>query len=79
MPRGANATTVQAAPLPSTASAPSEAAAEEDPSKRKVRTTPFYYGPDSDPTLWESVGQAVSQWDVATGRALAARDRKSVV
>lgn len=34
-------------------------------SERKIRTTPFYYGPDSDPTLWESVRDAVSQWDVA--------------
>jgi hypothetical protein len=39
-------------------------------SQRKVRTTPFYYGPDSDPTLWESVGQAVSQWDVALRHAV---------
>jgi hypothetical protein len=45
MPRGANATTVQAAPLPSTASAPSEAATEEDPSKRKVRTVGPTYLP----------------------------------
>jgi hypothetical protein len=37
---------------------------------RKVRTTPFYYGPDSDPTLWGSVGAAVGQWDVALRHAV---------
>jgi len=37
---------------------------------RKIRTTPFYYGPDSDPSLWESVGNAVSQWDVALRHAV---------
>ncbi len=45
MPRGANATAVQAAPLPSAAPAPSEAATEEDPSKRKVRTVGPTYLP----------------------------------
>jgi hypothetical protein len=39
-------------------------------SKRAIRTTPFYYGPDSDPTLWESVRDAVSQWDVALRHAV---------
>ena len=37
---------------------------------RKIRTTPFYYGLDSDPTLWESVGDAVKQWDVALRHAV---------
>jgi hypothetical protein len=37
---------------------------------RQIRTTPFYYGPDSDPTLWESVRDAVSQWDVALRHAV---------
>lgn len=39
-------------------------------SKRQLRTTPFYYGPDSDPTLWESVRDAVSQWDVSLRHAV---------
>jgi hypothetical protein len=39
-------------------------------SQRKIRTTPFYYGLDSDPKLWESVGAAVSQWDVALRHAV---------
>lgn len=38
--------------------------------KREIRTTPFYYGPDSDPTLWSSVRDAVSQWDVALRHAV---------
>lgn len=37
---------------------------------RQIRTTPFYYGPDSDPTLWESVRDAVAQWDVALRHAV---------
>ena len=45
MPRGAGATAVQTAPLPSTTPAPSEAATEEDPSKRKVRTVGPTYLP----------------------------------
>src|SRR5207253_1000714 len=39
-------------------------------SQRQIRTTPFYYGPDSDPTLWDSVYQAVDQWDVALRHAV---------
>jgi hypothetical protein len=39
-------------------------------SERPIRTTPFYYGPDSDPALWESVNKAVSQWDVALRHAV---------
>jgi hypothetical protein len=38
--------------------------------QRQIRTTPFYYGPDSDPTLWESVRDAVDQWDVALRHAV---------
>jgi hypothetical protein len=37
---------------------------------RKVRTTPFYYGPDSERALWESVRDAVNQWDVALRHAV---------
>jgi hypothetical protein len=37
---------------------------------REIRTTPYYYGPDSDPTLWESVRDAVSQWDIALRHAV---------
>jgi hypothetical protein len=36
---------------------------------RAVKTRPFYYGPDSDPTLWSSVRDAVAQWDVALRHA----------
>lgn len=38
--------------------------------QREIRTTPFYYGPDSDPTLWESVRDAVSEWDIALRHAV---------
>jgi hypothetical protein len=38
--------------------------------QREVRTTPFYYGQDSDPTLWESVGKAVAEWDGALRNAV---------
>jgi hypothetical protein len=38
--------------------------------ERKLKTTPFYYGPDSDPTLWSSVRDAVGQWDVALRHAV---------
>jgi hypothetical protein len=38
--------------------------------QREVRTTPFYYGPDSDPTLWQSVAEAVREWDSALRHAV---------
>lgn len=38
--------------------------------ERAVKTTPFYYGPDSDPTLWSSVRDAVGQWDLALRHAV---------
>ncbi len=38
--------------------------------QRQVRTTPFYYGPDSDPTLWQSVAEAVAEWDHALRHAV---------
>jgi hypothetical protein len=38
--------------------------------ERKIRTVPFYYGPESDPTLWSSVRDAVAQWDVALRHAV---------
>jgi hypothetical protein len=38
--------------------------------EREVRTRPFYYGPDSDPTLWESVRDAVAEWDSALRHAV---------
>lgn len=37
---------------------------------RKVRTRPFYYGLGSDPTLWESVREAVAEWDGALRHAV---------
>lgn len=38
--------------------------------EREVKTAPFYYGPDSDPTLWESVRDAVAEWDSALRHAV---------
>ena len=36
---------------------------------RQTKVTPFYYGPDSDPTLFESAAKALSQWDEALRQA----------
>ena len=33
--------------------------------QRQTKTTAFYYGPDSDPTLFDASAQALSQWDGA--------------
>ncbi|HWZ90263.1 MAG TPA: hypothetical protein VNW92_15475, partial [Polyangiaceae bacterium] len=33
--------------------------------QRQTKTTPFYYGPESDPTLFDSSAQALAQWDEA--------------
>ena len=33
--------------------------------QRTVKTSPFYYGPESDPTLFDASAQALSQWDGA--------------
>jgi hypothetical protein len=38
--------------------------------ERVVRTTPFYYGLGSDPTLWDSVRAAVAEWDGALRHAV---------
>ncbi|HEY4102666.1 MAG TPA: hypothetical protein VGM44_02205 [Polyangiaceae bacterium] len=38
--------------------------------QRKTKTTPFYYGPTSDPTLWDASSQALSQWDHALRHAV---------
>jgi hypothetical protein len=38
--------------------------------ERQVRTTPFYYGQDSDPSLWDSVGRAVEEWNGALRQAV---------
>ncbi|MDF3066310.1 MAG: hypothetical protein K0R38_1911 [Polyangiaceae bacterium] len=37
---------------------------------REVKTRPFYYGPDSDPSLFGTVRDAVSQWDVSLRHAV---------
>jgi len=33
--------------------------------KRQTKLIPFYYGPESDPTLFDSTAQALAQWDGA--------------
>jgi hypothetical protein len=33
--------------------------------QRKTKTNPFYYAPDSDPTLFDSSAQAVAEWNGA--------------
>lgn len=38
--------------------------------QRATKTTPFYYGPTSDPTLFDSASQALSQWDQALRHAV---------
>jgi hypothetical protein len=37
--------------------------------ERKLRTIPWYYGPDSPPDLFASTGRALDQWNVAVKRA----------
>ncbi len=37
--------------------------------ERKIRTIPWYYGPDSAPDLFASTGRALDQWNVAVKRA----------
>jgi hypothetical protein len=39
-------------------------------SQRQTKTTPFYYGPTSDPTLFDSSAQALAQWDSALRHAV---------
>jgi hypothetical protein len=36
---------------------------------RSIRTIPWYYGPDSDPTLFPSTAVALGQWNLAVKRA----------
>ncbi len=36
---------------------------------RTIRTIPWYYGPDSDPTLFASTANALGQWNLAVKRA----------
>ena len=36
---------------------------------RTIKTSPFYYGPESDPSLFASVAEALSQWDGALRQA----------
>jgi hypothetical protein len=36
---------------------------------RKIRTIPWYYGPDSDPTLFPATANALGQWNLAVKRA----------
>jgi len=38
-------------------------------SQRTLKTSPFYYGPESDPTLFEVSREAVAQWDGALRQA----------
>ncbi|HET9960466.1 MAG TPA: hypothetical protein VFQ61_38615, partial [Polyangiaceae bacterium] len=38
--------------------------------ERQIRTVPFYYGPDSDPTLFESARAALSEWDQSVRHAV---------
>ena len=38
--------------------------------QRVTTTTPFYYGPHSDPSLFESSAQALAQWDEALRHAV---------
>ncbi len=38
--------------------------------QRQTKTTPFYYGPTSDPTLWDASSQALAQWDQALRHAV---------
>ncbi|HEX3851278.1 MAG TPA: hypothetical protein VHW01_09960, partial [Polyangiaceae bacterium] len=37
---------------------------------RTVKTSPFYYGPDSDPTLFDASAKALGQWDGALRQAV---------
>ncbi|HEY6079128.1 MAG TPA: hypothetical protein VIW29_10010 [Polyangiaceae bacterium] len=37
---------------------------------RELRTIPYYYGPDSDPQLFESISSALAQWDGAMRHAV---------
>ncbi|MES1178758.1 MAG: hypothetical protein ABUL62_30830 [Myxococcales bacterium] len=36
---------------------------------RKIRITPFYFGPESDPTLFDATAKALAQWDEALRQA----------
>jgi hypothetical protein len=36
---------------------------------RKTKTIPWYYGPDSDPTLFPATANALGQWNLAVKRA----------
>jgi hypothetical protein len=36
---------------------------------RKLKTIPWYYGPDSDPTLFPATANALGQWNLAVKRA----------
>jgi hypothetical protein len=38
--------------------------------QRKTKTTPFFYGPTSDPTLFDASAQALGQWDQALRHAV---------
>jgi hypothetical protein len=37
--------------------------------QRQIKTIPFYFGPDSDVTLFDATAEAVSQWDGALRQA----------
>jgi hypothetical protein len=37
--------------------------------KRTIKTIPWYYGPDSDPTLFPATANALGQWNLAVKRA----------
>jgi hypothetical protein len=37
--------------------------------QRSLRTIPWYYGPDSDPTLFAATANALGQWNLAVKRA----------
>ena len=38
--------------------------------QRETRTIPMYYGPDNDPTLWETSRDVTSEWDSALRHAV---------
>ncbi len=38
--------------------------------QRQTKTTPFYYGPTSDPTLFDASAKALAQWDSALRHAV---------